>query len=66
MTTAGAIICQRCKDVFAPGTQLTYVKNKDEGARGKNCCEGCVEYYRLKAGGSQAEAVRQPYGTNIG
>lgn len=51
MTTEGAMVCQRCYQALPKGVTLTFVKNGDNARRGRNCCPGCLEHYRLKKAG---------------
>ena len=49
-TSEGAVhvICQRCKEVFPPGTELFYMHNINPSYPGRKLCEGCYKYYHEK------------------
>ena len=47
-TTAGNVICQRCKVSFPQGVELHFLHDQTGEGPGKNVCAECCQYYITK------------------
>lgn len=55
MTTEGAVVCQCCKKLFPPGTELAWIHSSDRAHGGRNCCQECAQYYKRKKQGISSQ-----------
>jgi len=56
---SGHVVCQRCRNSYAPGTQLHYMGNINHTQPGRHLCRDCYDHY-MKKSTTQRRSERMP------